>query len=255
LSQLQSAESALTTSLFYVMGLRREKKKNLDYQISHTSDVLTEARQYFNYLESRSSPARCLKCSGRDIILIDVPDLNEGSSPVSTGFIHPDCGGHFTASYSGRMSIRFDTTHLYSPVGVKLRDERASQPPIDKVGQAVDIALSYMFFTIPETESELLNIPRKARLVHFFCYGVIDSICQGWGLDIESTERAMESFFPMYLPSSTITDLDKFIRGLSVLATEPEYLPYVQMGGKSIQKYMAGSPLAGSEFLQMIKDD
>jgi len=119
--QLQKANSRIRN----VFGLGKAKIEQLKNELEYA--ILRERKvdQYNNLIESRVSSARCLFCSMQDILHLTIPRITLGEPPVSTGFIHPECGGQLMVEESGyRVSFRFDNIHVYDCEGHFLRKQK-----------------------------------------------------------------------------------------------------------------------------------
>ncbi|MEI8123349.1 MAG: hypothetical protein WCI20_15065 [bacterium] len=119
--ELQKAKSRLRN----IFGFGKAKIDLLTNELEFTILREREIDQYNKLIESRVGSSRCLFCSMRDILHLNIPKLTEGNPPVSTGFIHPECGGQLMAAKSGfRVSLRFDYTSVYDCEGHFLRKQQ-----------------------------------------------------------------------------------------------------------------------------------
>jgi len=118
--ELQRAKSRLRS----MFGFGKAKIELLQNALEFAIIREREIDQYNNLIESRVGSACCLFCSMRDILHLNIPELTEGDPPVSTGFIHPHCGGQLMAAKSGfRVSLRFDRISVYDCEGRFLREQ------------------------------------------------------------------------------------------------------------------------------------
>lgn len=119
---LQKAKNRLRN----IFGFGKSEIARLTSDLESTVKEERENDVYNNLVESRIGSARCLRCSMRDVHPLKISRVTEGAPSVSTGFIHPECGGQILAGKSGfRVSMRFDRVRLYDCEGCFLREEPA----------------------------------------------------------------------------------------------------------------------------------
>jgi len=118
--ELQTTKNRLRN----IFGFGKDRIARLTSDLEFTVKEERENDLYNNLVESRAGSPRCLRCSLRDIHPLKIPDLTERHPPLSTGFIHPECGGQIMACKSGfRVSMRFDRVRIYDCEGCFLRED------------------------------------------------------------------------------------------------------------------------------------
>jgi hypothetical protein len=126
LLRTQVEHRTLSGRLLTRVGFNRKQLEQLECSIGMIEDRINEARLLVNFFASRSETPKCLICSSSQVQEINLPDAGRDASEIrTTGFIHPGCGGVFAIFSDGlRISMGFPTEHIYSPSGVKMRDEQ-----------------------------------------------------------------------------------------------------------------------------------
>ena len=110
------------------LGFNKGRIKYIEEKIKVVRDRHREITANNNLVKSRIGKPRCLKCSGRKISYLDLPEKEECTQQfIPTGFIHPGCNGQIMIGYFGfRIAMSFNEIHIYDSEGVYLRNEEIS---------------------------------------------------------------------------------------------------------------------------------
>lgn len=94
-----------------------KKLEALRTKVGYLQINVSSALSYVNLINSRKSPARCLRCCQSNITPFVMPPVEDNPGKHLTGFIHPNCGGNIIAENSNtRIAMKYKTC-IYSIEG------------------------------------------------------------------------------------------------------------------------------------------
>lgn len=104
-----------------------QRRRELARELRGCKERLLEGMRYKELLNSRTSQARCLECSGTDVVTLEMPRPPRDGIPLVTSSIHPGCGGCFIVRGGRRIYATFLKIKVYSPEGVFLKSKRSRE--------------------------------------------------------------------------------------------------------------------------------